>query len=65
MLNSADEEELNFILCTINCAALAEIARVETMEMLTAPEHRLQELIIASRCNAFETSFLFAIGAGL
>ena len=49
VLNSADEAELNFMLGgrTINCAALVEVAKTETMEMLTA--FRLQELSIPSR----------------
>ncbi len=49
VLNSADDAELNFMLGggTINCAALVEVARTETMEMLTA--FRLQELSIPSR----------------
>ena len=49
VLNSADEEELNYILCTVNCAMLVEVAKVETMDMLTAPEHRLHELTLMTR----------------
>lgn len=49
VLNSADEEELNFVLCTVNCAMLVEVAKVETMDMLTAPEHRLHELTLMAR----------------
>lgn len=49
VLNSADEGELNFMLGggTINCAALVEVAKAETMQMLTAL--RLHELSIPSR----------------
>ena len=51
VLNSADEAELNFMLGggTINCAALVEVAKAETMQMLTA--FRLYELSIPSRCT--------------
>lgn len=57
VLNSADEGELNFMLGggTVNCAALVEVAKAETMQMLTAL--RLQELSIPSRCPMPRISF--------
>jgi hypothetical protein len=56
VLNSADEEELNYVLCTVNCAMLVEVAKVETMDMLTAPEHRLHELTLMTRRAAARIS---------
>lgn len=45
-----DSDELNYILQTINCAALVEVALDTTMVMLT--EKRLPELTTYSRCAA-------------
>ena len=54
VLVGASSDELNYILQTINCAALVEVAWDETMVMLTrpGPRERLAELSVYTRSAA-------------
>ncbi|KAK9810420.1 hypothetical protein WJX72_010416 [[Myrmecia] bisecta] len=49
VLRTAEADELNYILVTINMAAFVEVAKQDTMTMLCSPDHRLPHLTTLSR----------------